>query len=227
MKWSYLLTALGCLILVYILLEEPANVQQGTLPKVPAIETAPLKPLPAETSAPTSSNGFSGILASPFARGVSSDTVVNDVESRRRRMKQGGYSTPDRYHSLTTTDLVEMAKTGDVYAMLQLGDRYSYEDLDARTPGLSPYSGDKNIGKRYFIDAANAGHHEIVQVIIQMYAQEGNPVTAHAWRLVQERLGSASTKTVVPNLDSQQQQQAHLQANALWTALTLRLAQKN
>lgn len=181
MKWSYLLS-LGCVILACILLKDPANVQQSTLPKVPVIATAPLKSLPAETSASTSSNGFSGIFASPFGRPVSSDTVDNDdVQSRRRRMKHGGYSTPDRYHSLTSTYLVEMAKTGDVYAMLQLGDRYSYEDLDARTPGLSPYSGDKDIGKRYFIDAANAGHHEIVQVIIQMYAQDGNPVTAHAW----------------------------------------------
>lgn len=221
-----LLSGIG---LAYLLWPDPETRPVRHHALAPAVApAAPQGAVPRQSIQPAAQGTGQGIFASPFGRGAPAPEAEDEISARDRRMRQAGYATPERYHHLAPPELVAMAKSGDINAMLQLGERYYYENLEKMSPGASPYPGSgADIGKRYFIDAVNAGHHGAAPAISRLYAQEGNPISAYAWELVQARMNlpaSSQAPSGGAGLNSSQQQQAQQLARELWTAATLRLA---
>ncbi|MEC5164265.1 MULTISPECIES: hypothetical protein [unclassified Janthinobacterium] len=129
---------------------------------------------------------------SPFERlaGNKVDKPALILE-RKERMKKGGYFTPEEYFSMSLTQLTARAKSGDMYARLQLAQQYYFESNSlAFEEGFDFDTNSAELGKKYFSDAAVAGHVLITSVLIQLYDAEGDALHAYAWQLFADRVGA-------------------------------------
>lgn len=223
MKWVYMVLPLAAAGAACIFLIQPAP-KEGRSP-APRSYSQPTATKEPEST--TSSLVATGIFASPFGRGTPVQQVESPEQVRRRHMESAGYNTPEPYHHLPPTQLIAMAKQGDLFAMLQLGERYVYENQLAKSPEASAYQGSSvEIGKRYFVDAVNAGHIPMAKALSRIYTEEHNYVAAYAWELVYARMSDKKPPPVNGNLGALDLQRSEAQAEELWQAASLRYVPK-
>lgn len=163
---------------------------------------------------------------SPFGPGTAAaEDLPRQIERRKELMKQGGYSTPDEYFTLPLRELQRRAKAGDLYALLQLGQQYYYEpDTLLAEDGFDPGADARAAGRRHFSDAAIGGHGQMPAVLMQLYAAEGDIVSAYAWQLFGEQMGEKyKTGPDIRMLSAMDRNNAKLQAERLYQLALNRL----
>lgn len=153
--------------------------RQARAPGVPQPPQAPHSPVPAPAS------------ASPFGKGAPpSIDLAAQRAARRARMEAGGYGTPPEYYLMDLATLTAKAAKGDINAMLQLAEQYESESAALiNDPAFEARANPRQLGRRYFEEAALAGHKRVVAVIAEKYLADGKPLEAYTWELLAEKLG--------------------------------------
>lgn len=169
---------------------------------------------------------------SPFLIGVPvpPDKTALIVE-RKRRMRAGGYQTPDEYYEMDIKELSTKADLHDVSAMLQLGERYWTEWEALQYDIDSNVSDDpRAVSIAYFTLAARGGALMVAGTVADRLIETGNTVEAAAWHLVATdyaqplRQGAAIAKLGL--LTDEQYAQARIRAEQLSQTMGLPIRRK-
>lgn len=160
-----------------------------------------------------------GPSTSPFSIAERQD-AAELIDARRERMKRGGYSTPERYFSLSLSELNRAARTGDLYATLQLADRYYYEASDAQfEDGFDLDSPPQTKGRELFEAAALAGHGEVLNRLTLIAETEKNREQLATWTVFAEKIGQPLKEKV--DLSASERQAAEARVAVMLKQLPL------